>query len=213
MRDVSATRAGAGGSRNETRGRVLKAAFALFTERGFAGTSMLEIATHAKVSKRDLYALFADKHALLKDCIEQRAHAMRRALDPATPLPADKPALSAMLTEFGAEILRAVSRPEVLMLYRLAISESDRAPDVARLLDAAGRQANIDALSEFITRAQARGLVDAGDPVMLATRYTVLLWGDLLVRLLLRVREVPDAAEIALRARGATDALMAQSVS
>jgi len=198
----------ADGTQPETRTRVLKAAFALFGERGFAGTSMLEIATAAKVSKRDLYALFTDKHALLKDCIVARANAMRRALDPATPLPPDKAALATMLVDLGSEILRAVSRPEVLMLYRLAISESDRAPDVARLLDAAGREANITALAEFIAKAQAGGLIGAGDPIALAVRYTSLLWGDLLVRLLLRVRDAPEPAEIALRAGSATEALM-----
>jgi AcrR family transcriptional regulator len=40
------------------RERVLKAAFSLFREHGFSSTSMLEIVTRARVSKRDLYALF-----------------------------------------------------------------------------------------------------------------------------------------------------------
>ena len=40
-----------------TRERVLKAAFAVFSSRGFSGASTLEIATRAQVSKRDLYAL------------------------------------------------------------------------------------------------------------------------------------------------------------
>jgi hypothetical protein len=41
------------------RERVRKAGFAEFCKRGFSGASTLEIATRAKVSKRDLYALFA----------------------------------------------------------------------------------------------------------------------------------------------------------
>jgi hypothetical protein len=36
-----------------------------FTEDGYAGTSTLDIATRAKVSKRDLDANFASKHAAL----------------------------------------------------------------------------------------------------------------------------------------------------
>ena len=47
------------------RERVRKAAFAVFCERGFSGASMLEIATRAQVSKRDLYALFG-KYAFRK---------------------------------------------------------------------------------------------------------------------------------------------------
>ena len=40
------------------RERILEAAFTLFGERGFSSTSMLDIVTRARVSKRDLYALF-----------------------------------------------------------------------------------------------------------------------------------------------------------
>jgi AraC-like DNA-binding protein len=40
-----------------TRERVLEAAFTLFCEHGFSDVSMLEIATRAQVSKRDLYGV------------------------------------------------------------------------------------------------------------------------------------------------------------
>jgi hypothetical protein len=51
------------------RERILNAAFATFTERGYGGSSTLEIATRAKVSKRELYALFGDKRAMVIACI------------------------------------------------------------------------------------------------------------------------------------------------
>jgi len=38
----------------------------LFVEQGFSSTSMLDIVTRARVSKRDLYALFNNKHAVLE---------------------------------------------------------------------------------------------------------------------------------------------------
>ncbi|HEV2111834.1 MAG TPA: TetR family transcriptional regulator, partial [Gammaproteobacteria bacterium] len=38
-----------GGDPAEVRGRILEAAFAAFMENGYAGTSTLEIATHAQV--------------------------------------------------------------------------------------------------------------------------------------------------------------------
>jgi AcrR family transcriptional regulator len=63
------------------RERVLKAAFTLFREHGFSSTSMLDIVTRARVSKRDLYALFNNKHAVLAACISERAQQMRRPLD------------------------------------------------------------------------------------------------------------------------------------
>ena len=48
--------------------RVIGAAFGTFMAKGYAGTSMLEIATRAKISKRDLYAAFPSKQAVLRAC-------------------------------------------------------------------------------------------------------------------------------------------------
>ena len=55
------------------RERILNAAFSLFAESGFSTTSMLDIVTRARVSKRDFYALFQNKHAVLAACIHERA--------------------------------------------------------------------------------------------------------------------------------------------
>ena len=66
------------GSRRSTRERVLTAAFATFRKHGFSGASTLEIARRAQVSKRDLYALFGSKHAMLTACIGERTRRMRR---------------------------------------------------------------------------------------------------------------------------------------
>src|SRR5579862_6842535 len=63
------------------RERVLGAAFAAFMEKGYAATSTLEIATRAKVSKREIYAICSDKADLLKDAITERAKRMRLPLD------------------------------------------------------------------------------------------------------------------------------------
>jgi AcrR family transcriptional regulator len=190
------------------RERILEAAFTLFGERGFSSTSMLEIVTRARVSKRDLYALFNNKHALLAACISERAQRMRRPLD-TTPVPQTRDALATLLVEFGVSILKTVCRPEVLTVFLLAIAESDRAPEIARELDSKGHEANRKALTELVRKAQARGLVVAGDPATLAARYLAMLWGDLLIRLLMRVREAPTKREIDARARAATETLLA----
>ncbi len=191
------------------RDRVLQAALAAFRERGFARTSMLEIATRAQVSKRDLYALFRNKHAVLAECISQRAQSMRRPLNPDAPVPATREALTAMLIEIGSSIMQGVCHPEVLAMFRLAISESDRAPDIARALDRAGREANHRALTELLGKVQPLGLIMPGDPADLAARYFVLLWGGLLVQLLMRVRNPPNKDAIRARARVAAEALLA----
>jgi AcrR family transcriptional regulator len=109
---------------------VLEAAFTLFREHGFSSTSMLDIVTRARVSKRDLYALFNNKHALLAACITERAERTRRPLQPATPVPTTRDALTALLVGLGVSILKTVCHPDVLTIFRLAVAESrSRPPD------------------------------------------------------------------------------------
>ena len=84
------------------RQRILEAAFNLFSESGFSPTSTLDIVTRARVSKRDLYALFRNKHAVLAACIHERTEHMRRPLDTAAPIPQTRDALAKFLIEFGA---------------------------------------------------------------------------------------------------------------
>jgi AcrR family transcriptional regulator len=191
------------------RQRVLKAAFSLFVEQGFSSTSMLDIVTRARVSKRDLYALFNNKHAVLAAGISERAQQMRQPLDTTTPVPQTGDALAALLVEFGVSIFKTVCHPEVLAVFRLAIAESDSAPEIARTLYKSGREANQKALADLVRKAQARELVRAGDPGALAARYLAVLWGDLMIQLLMRVREAPNEREIEVRARAATETLMA----
>ena len=189
------------------RDRILGAAFAAFMEHGYERASTLDIATRAKVSKRELYALFESKHAMLTACITERAKRMRLALK--LPPPGDRAALAATLNAFGTVILREVCDPKVLAVYRLAIAESDGSPEIAQVLNRVGREANRAALVEFLAGAQANGLIGPVEPATMAARFFALIWEDLLVRLLLRVANVPKPAEVEQRVRAATEILMA----
>src|ERR1700704_6949778 len=120
-----------------SRERILNAAFSSFTEKGYARTSTLEIATRAKVSKRELYALCTDKSALLRDAVTERAKRMRLALE--LPAAEDREALATTLTAFGNATLRGVCDKPVLAVYRLPHAEARTPPGGAALLaDARG---------------------------------------------------------------------------
>src|SRR5246500_5808765 len=82
--------------------RILGAAFKAFTEDGYTETSTLEIARRAKISKRDLYANFSSKHAVLVACIKSRAERMR--LVPDLPAPQNRQMLAATLTAFATNL-------------------------------------------------------------------------------------------------------------
>jgi AcrR family transcriptional regulator len=194
------------GSEQAVREQILSAAFAAFTEHGYAGTSTLEIATRANVSKRELYASFDSKQAMLTACIAERAKRMRAPLELRPP--SDRESLEGTLQAFGAAVVREVSHPSVLGVYRLALSEAERSPEVALALHTHGRKANHVAISDFLATAQERDLIESGDPGAMATQFLALLWGDLLNQLLLRVANAPTAAEIEQRAHAATQAFL-----
>jgi AcrR family transcriptional regulator len=186
--------------------RILGAAFKAFAEKGYAGTSTLEIATRAKVSKRDLYQNFGSKQAVLVACIKNRTARMR--LSPDLPVPQNPAMLAAALKGFGATLLDEVSHPSVIAMFRLAIAEATRSPEVAQTLQEAGRDASRQAIATLLAQAQSAGLIGAGDPAAMAIQYLALLWEDLLVSLLLGRAVHPKADEIARRAETAARAFL-----
>jgi AcrR family transcriptional regulator len=188
-----------------TRERILDAAFAAFMESGFAETSTLEIATRARVSKRELYALVGSKQDMLVACIGERAKRLQVPAD--LPEPHDRGTLARVLTAFGAQLLREVSDPTVVAVFQLAIAEAVRAPEVARTLDSIGVETSRAALREIMARAQSAGLLN-GQPSEMAEHFAGLLWGNLMTGLLLRVAERPSPREIARRASAATAAFL-----
>ena len=141
--------------------RILGAAFKAFTEDGYAETSTLDIARRAKISKRDLYANFGSKHAVLVACIRSRADRMR--LPPDLPTPRTRQMLASTLTSFATNLVREVSHPSVIATFRLAIAEATRSPEIAQALDIAGRDATRGALAELLASAQSTGLIGPGD--------------------------------------------------
>jgi AcrR family transcriptional regulator len=185
--------------------RILGAAFKEFMENGYAGASTLKIATRAKVSKRDLYANFGSKQAILAACIASRARRMR--LPANLPAPRSPEMLAATLTAFGATVLREVCQPAVMAMYRLAIAEAERAPDVAETLNEA-RSVNRGALAGLLAEAQTVGILRDGDPRHMMEQFFALLWGDLLLTRLLRGGGMPKPAEIDRRSRAATEAFL-----
>jgi AcrR family transcriptional regulator len=184
----------------EVRARILDAAFAAFTKSGYTAASTLEIATSARVSKRELYALVGNKQEMLIACIGERARRLEVPAD--LPVPKDRETLAQVLTSFGTQLLREVTDPVVIAVFRLAIAEAVHAPEVARTLDSVGRETGRAALRQLMARAQASGLLD-GRPAELAEQFGALLWSNLMVSLLLGVAERPSPREIARRARNA----------
>ncbi|HEY7639513.1 MAG TPA: TetR/AcrR family transcriptional regulator [Steroidobacteraceae bacterium] len=190
---------------SDVRERILDAAFAAFMKHGYAATSTLEIATRARVSKRELYAVVGNKQEILRACISARATRLKVPAD--LPVPRDRETLAQVLASFGTQLVREITDPTVITVFRLAIADAVHAPEAAQALDSIGREASRAALRQIMTQAQESALLD-GRPADLAEQFGGLLWGNLMVSLLLGVTERPSSREMAARARDATAAFL-----
>jgi AcrR family transcriptional regulator len=189
----------------EVRARIIDAAFAAFMKSGYSAASTLEIATRARVSKRELYALVGNKQEMLVACISTRARRLQAPAD--LPVPHDRETLAHVLISFGTQLVREITDPTVIAVFRLAIAEAAHAPEVARALDSIGRETTRAALRQIMARAQTSRLLN-GRPAELAEQFGGLLWGNMMVSLLLGVAERPNLRDIAARARDATAAFL-----
>jgi AcrR family transcriptional regulator len=186
---------------------ILMAAVKVLMEKGYARASTLEIATRARVSKRELYAEFGSKRGILEALIDSASVEMQVPLVAAEI--GDRHALAAALSAYGVAALTTLSNPYVLAMYRLAIAEAPGNTELGEILDASGRAPNRQMLVELVQRGQAAGFLGAAEPLEIAREFFSLLMGDLMVWLLVGVNETPAAAEIRVRAESATRTVLA----
>ena len=156
------------------KGRVMEVATELFIERGFAATSLVDIARGAGVASRTLYQHFGDKEAIFRDVIFARD--AEAALVPPTVEEGD--------TLFGA-LLRAshyaytiTYREKSIGLMRLMIAESNRFPEfmqsIAKSIFSNFRR-NIQNLLETLAAAKA---IPDGDHARSAELFSDLVLGS-----------------------------------
>jgi AcrR family transcriptional regulator len=186
---------------------ILEAAYHVLVERGYAGASTLEIATRARVSKRELYAEFGSKSGILRALIAATAARMQLPLATAEIL--DRDDLAAALESYGTTALGELTSPHVVAINRLAIAEAGRSSEMGDILEDTGREPNRKALIDLLAKAQAAGVLGPGEPAAIAGEYFSLLMGDLMYRLLLGVVLRPGPKEIKKRAQAAAQLVLA----
>jgi hypothetical protein len=149
--------------------------------------------------------LVGNKKEMLIACISARATRLQLPAD--LPVPHDRETLAHVLTSLGTQLVREITDPTVIAVFRLAIAEAVHAPEVAHALDSIGRETSRAALRQIMARAQASGYLN-GRPAELAEQFGGLMWGNLMVSLLLGIAERPNSREVAARARDATAAFL-----
>jgi AcrR family transcriptional regulator len=154
---------------------LLNFALDIFLERGFEQTTMEEIATHVGMSKRTVYARYADKGALFKA-------AVRRAIERYT---VPREAVEAVATDDLEETLAAIARqrianlatPVATKLQRILSAQSYRFPELFKAAFEEGAGPTISFLSELFVRYSRQGQLNVTEPRRAASAFLSLVVG------------------------------------
>lgn len=157
------------------RGAIVDAARELFLQRGYAGTSMDDIAARAAVSKQTVYKHFADKQRLFAALITgDIAHldASTQALADAMP---DSQDIEQDLRGFARQFLAYVMQPHLLRMRRVLIGEADRFPELAQAWYASGPERSFAMFAQWFEALNRRGLLRVDDPMLAAQHFNWLI--------------------------------------
>ena len=174
---------------DQKRRQILDAAGKLFAEKGYEKTSLDEIAASAGVSKQTIYSHFKNKADLLREGVERRCReGLLTSENLDYSLPPEK-----FLREFADRFIHTLADDVPLRIYRLCLSESERHPEVGRSFYEAGPRLIMDAFSEYLRRATARGELRVQFPEIAAAQFIFMVHGKLVNSALLGGTEWPGS--------------------
>lgn len=136
---------------------VLKAASAVFLAHGFSAATTDMIQKAAGVSKATVYARYPNKEALFVAVIEHECEILTSQVRAIEAQPGD---IERTLTGLGQAYLMIVLSPVALALFRVAVAEAPRFPDIGRRFYLAGPKIISATVSRHLDRAARAGEID-----------------------------------------------------
>ncbi len=176
-RDGAAKPAGPGRPKDlAKRAAILDAAKRMFTQHGFEGASMDQIATEAGVSKLTVYSHFGDKDSLFVAavrayCEQQLPSSLFQTEEPGMPL---RERLLAIARAFYAMI----SNPEAVAGHRVLCSPQLSESPLPRMFWEAGPQRVQDEFGALLRRRVAAGELEIPDVPRASAQFFALLKGE-----------------------------------
>ncbi|WP_172384201.1 TetR/AcrR family transcriptional regulator [Streptomyces sp. MNP-20] len=159
------------------RGAIMDAATQVFVDKGYAGTSMDDIAKLAAVSKQTVYKHFADKEKLFAEIVLATTHRADAMIDLVADIPADADRLEENLARLARQFLTALTQPQVLQLRRLIIANADTFPELGAAWYEQGFERVLATLAGTFRHLADAGLLRIDDPLLAAHHFSgLLLW-------------------------------------
>lgn len=154
---------------------LLDRALALFLENGFEQATIEAIAAAVGMTKRTVYALYPDKHALFTASVQR---AIAQWIVPAETLRSlETDDLAATLTAVARiRMVNAVS-PVGLRLQRIVNAESYRFPEVFTIAYEQGSRPTMDFLIDLFRRHTEAGTIEVAQPAIAASAFISMVLG------------------------------------
>lgn len=185
--------------------QILKGAREAFLELGYEGASTDEIVRRAGVSKGTLYNYFPDKQTLFAIFIEGECRKQASLVFKLESQPAN---IEETLRESAQSFVKMLLSPSMQGIYRLAIAEAQRFPELARIFYDSGPDLGTRRLSQLLAGAVARGELKIDDIELAAHQFDQLCKADIFYKSLFQVRRSFTQEEIDRIANGAVDAFL-----
>ncbi len=155
---------------------VLETAGSLFLEKGFAGTSMDEVARQAGVSKQTVYSYFSSKEQLFAAAIRQKVE--ERRLDTAL-AELQTHTLETDLMTVGAVYADLLYSEGAVAVQRILVSEAAKGPELATIFWESGPLEMRARLVDFLKTWVDQGELEIDDLTQAARLFMLLLKGEL----------------------------------
>ncbi|TQV77691.1 TetR/AcrR family transcriptional regulator [Denitrobaculum tricleocarpae] len=175
--------------------KIEKAAYELLEAKGYAGTSMLSIATRAKASNETLYRWYGDKQGLFKAMVVRNARDVKELLE--NELQAEHPPLKT-LRRLGPQLLGLVLGQRAVALNRAAAA--DASGELGAALTEGGRDSVVPLIAQVFQQARKAGVIQGLSTKDAVELYLNLLIGDLQIRRVIGALPEPTTPEIKRRA-------------
>jgi AcrR family transcriptional regulator len=177
------------------RRQILDGARRVFAEQGYERGSVDQIAARAGVSKATVYNHFHDKQALFVAAVVGSCEEFNEGL--AFRLTGTGDAPEDVLRTIGETFMARALSPSVVSLYRQAIAEAERIPEIGRAVFERGNLALQEVVAGHLRRWSDQGTLRMDDPRSAAVAFIALCQGDLVIRRRLGV--LPDPVDDAIR--------------
>jgi AcrR family transcriptional regulator len=175
------------------RNEILKIAAQVFTEMGYEGASMAEIATRVGGSRGTLYRYFPSKERLFLEVVLSTG---RRHLEPVfLDLEHSAGDIAGALQRYGEKFLSFLCQPESVATQRMVIAEAGRS-DIGKLFHQAGPKMGQDLTAKYLSAKMDAGVLRRADTRVAAAHLVALLQAEIMPRCLMGLQRAATRGQI-----------------